>query len=336
MRAIVTLVLRIALAATLLTGAAQAQRLAAQPDPNYAAIQRILTTPEQDIDLVKAMLVIDRMIDPSIDSAATLAQLDTMAKSLKDRLPTGASPRLKLEALRHHIYKPTAWNSGRPFEYDLDDPYGTNVRNKLLATYLRTRKGNCISMPFLFIFLGHRLGLELMASSAPAHVFVQWRDTDGKLYNLEATSGAGFTRNEWMRQQFTMTDESLKSGIYMRPLSKKETVALLAETLLQFYKQEGRDSHLQALAELLLLHSPKNVVAMLHVREALRETWLREFVRKYPTPRDIPHDKRAKFVELEVKINALEDRAFKLGWRPPNEEREKQYREIVRNAKQKS
>lgn len=336
MRAFVTLVLRIAFIATLLTGAAYAQRLASSPDSNYAAVQRILTTPEEDIDLVKAMLAIDRMIDPSIDSEATLAQLEAMAKGLRDSLPVGASSRLKLEALRHHIYKPTAWNGGRPFEYDLNDPLGENVRNKLLATYLRTRKGNCISMPFLFIFLGHRLGLDLMASSAPAHVFVQWRDTDGKLYNLETTSGAGFARDAWMRQQFTMTDDSLQSGLYMRPLSKKETVALLAETLLQFYKQEGRHSHMQALAALLLQHSPKNVVAMLHVREGLRETWLREFVRKYPRPGDIPHDKRAKFVELETQIKALEDRAFKLGWRPLDEASEERYRDVIRNAKQKN
>lgn len=336
MRAIITLVLWIASAATLLTGAAQAQRLVSQPDPNYTAIQRLLTTPEQDIDLVKAKLVIDRMIDPSIDMEDTSDQLDAMAKGLKDMLPAGASAGLKLETLRHHIYKPTAWNGRRPFEYDLSDPYGENVYNKLLATYLRTRKGNCVSMPLLFILLGQKLGLDVTASNTPNHVFVQWRDVDGKLYNLETTSGAGFARDVWMRQQFDMTDESLKSGIYMQPLSKKETVALMAGTLLEFYGKGGRQTQRRALAALLLQHSPKNVAAMLHEREAILEMWNQEFVRKYPTPKDIPQDKQARFMELDTQIKALEERAFKLGWRPPSEAREKRYREIIRNAKQQS
>lgn len=335
MRAIVTFVLRIAIAATLLTGAAQAQRLASQPDTHYAAIERMLTAPERDIDLVKAKLAIDQMIDPSIDVEAISTQIDTMAKGLRDLLPAGAHPGLKLEALRHHIYKPTAWNGGRPFEYDLNDPYGENVRNKLLATYLRTRKGNCVSMPLLFILLGQKLGLDVTASNAPNHVFVQWRDVDGKLYNLETTSGAGFARDAWMRQQFDMTDESLKSGIYMQPLSKKETVALMAGTLLEFYGKQNHQMQRRLLAALLLQHSPKNVAAILHEREAVLAMWNQEFVRKYPTPGDIPQDKQARFLELSAQIQALENQAFKLGWRPPGEAREKQYREIVRNAKQK-
>ncbi|RYH61659.1 MAG: hypothetical protein EON54_09930 [Alcaligenaceae bacterium] len=336
MSAIVTFGLRIAFAAMLLTGTAYAQRLTSPSDSNYVAIQHILKTPEQDLDLVRAKLSIDGMIDASIDKGAISTQLDTMAKGLQDMLPAGASPRVKLEALRHHIYKPTAWNDGRPFEYDLNDPYGENLRNKLLGTYLRTRKGNCVSMPLLFVLLGQKLGLEITVSNAPNHVFVQWRDTDGQLYNLETTSGAGFARDIWMRQQFDMTDQSLKSGIYMQPLSKRETVALMAGTLLEFYGREGRHAERRALAALLLRHSPRNVAAILQKREAVLEIWNQEFARKYHTPRDIPQDKQETFFELYTQIQDLEARALKLGWRPPREAGEIQYRETIRNIKQKN
>jgi hypothetical protein len=46
-----------------------------------------------DIDLAKAKLTVDRMIDPQIDIAATVAQLDAMALQIKTTLPAGASSR---------------------------------------------------------------------------------------------------------------------------------------------------------------------------------------------------------------------------------------------------
>ena len=190
------------------------------------------------------------MIDPSIDTAATLSQLDAMAQGIKVMLPAGASSRLTMDALRFHLYQPSPWNGNRPFQYDLDDPFGANVRNKLLPTYLATRKGNCVSMPLLFIILGQKLGIDVTASTAPNHVFVKYRDADGKLYNLETTSGAGFTRDVWMRQQFPMTDEALASGIYMRPLTKKETVVVMVDTLLESYAKQGLHEQRIAMAKL--------------------------------------------------------------------------------------
>lgn len=319
-----------------MVAAVHAQRLPPPSNANYIAIQRILESPEQGIDLARAKLAIDRMIDPSIEVESTLTQLDKMAQEIKAMLPANASSRLTLDALRYHIYQPTAWNQGRPFQYDLDDPYGRNVRNKLMPTYLATRKGNCVSMPLLFIILGQKLGLDVTASLAPNHVFVQWRDTDGKLYNLETTSGAGFTRDLWMRQQFSMTDEALKSGIYMRPLSKKETVAVMAGTLLEFYGQQGRQEPLRALAVLLQQYSPRDVSFMLHQHAALLGIRHQEFVRRYPTPRDIPEDKRARFIELESQVKALYDRAFALGWRPLDESAEARYKNTIITTKEKN
>lgn len=134
------------------------------------------------------------MIDPRIDVAGNLKRLDAMAEEVKALLPAKPSSRDKLEALRTHLYRAGPWNGHQPFRYDLDDPFGRDVRNKLLPTYLSTRKGNCVSMPLLFIILGQKIGLDVTAANAPEHVFVKYRDEAGALYNLEATSGAGFAR----------------------------------------------------------------------------------------------------------------------------------------------
>ncbi len=96
------------------------------------------------------------MLEPGIDVDGTLKQLDAMASDIKVRFPANASSRDKLEALRTYIYQPGPGNGNRPFRYDLDDPFDHNIKNKLLATYLSTHKGNCVSMPVLVVILGQK------------------------------------------------------------------------------------------------------------------------------------------------------------------------------------
>ncbi len=310
----------------------------AQPSPRSAeadlvVVRQILQSPEADIDLANAKLAIDHMIDPSVDVEGTRAQLDAMASGLRSFLPPGASRRLTMDALRYHMYKASPWNGNRPFTYDLDDPFGANVRNKLLTTYLATRRGNCVSMPLLFIILGQKLGVDVTAAAAPNHVFVKYRDHEGKFFNLETTSGAGFARDEWMRQQFPMTDESIALGIYMRPLTKKETVAVMVGTLLEFYDRQGMQDQRIALARFAAQHSPKDVSFILHEHQAYFAKWKQEFTSKYPTPNDIPMDKRPLFMEYEGRMKALYEQAYALGWRPRDQASEDSYRQRVIRAK---
>ena len=305
----------------------------ASHEADLAIVQRLLETPEKELDLAKAQVTIDQLIDPSIDAAATLAQLDSMASQLKAILPPVASKRLTLDALRYHIYVASPLNGYKPFMYDFDDPFGTNVSNKLISTYLSTRKGNCVSMPMLLIILGQKLGVDLTAATAPMHVFVKYRDDEGKYYNLEATSGAGFARDVWINQQFPMTPEALKSGIYMRPLTKKETVVLMVETLLQSYKQRQLHELRFPMAALALRYSPKNVSLILQQYGAYQ--WYRNLViNRYPTPDDMSREDRESVSKLENGLRVLYENAYALGWRPISEDEETEYNKRVLRAKQ--
>ncbi len=316
-----------------LANSVHAQAVARVTDPNYLAVKAILQTPEESIDLAKAKIAIDRMIEPSVDGAETLRQLDALARGIQSMLPAGASSRLKLDALRYHIYQPSPLNNNRPFQYNFDDPFGSSVRNKLLATYLATRKGNCVSMPLLFVILGQKMGIDVTASTAPNHVFVKYRDSDRKLYNLETTSGAGFTRDVWMRQQSPMTDESIASGIYMRYLTRKETVVVMIGALLESYEQRGLEEQRIAMAKLALKFDPKSVTAILHEHQAYLNIWRRDFVSKYPTPDDIPESERVRLVMLEGELRTLYSKAYALGWRPLDQAAEVKYQSDINRVR---
>lgn len=334
LRAMLPLPLFVSLALAL--APARATAATQWPDANIEAIRSILQSPEAELDLAKVKLTIDQMIDPSVDVAGTLKKLDAMAGDVRARVPPGASSRVTLEALRAYLHQAGPWNGNQPFRYDLDDPLGRNIRNKLISTYLETKKGNCVSMPLLFILLGQKLGLDVTASRAPAHIFVKYRDETGTYYNLEATSGAGFTRDMWMRQQMPMTQQALDNGIYMQPLTKKETVVLMAGTLLEFYEKQRREQHSLVLATLALQYYPKYVEAMLQKSSANWQLRQRLYVSKYPTPNDIPFELRGHFMELDGQVAFWRRRAEFLGWRMPDEATEARYGARVQQAKEQA
>lgn len=297
------------------------------------AIRQMLQLPEAEIDLATAKLSIDQLIEPTIDVVGAGAQLDAIAQRVRLRLPANPSSREKVDGLRAELYDAGPWNENQPFRYDLEDPFGHSIRNKLLPTYLATRRGNCVSMPLLFIALGQKVGIDVTASTAPDHVFVKYRDETGALFNLEATSGAGFTSDAWIQHEMPMTAEALSNGIYLQRLTKKETLVVMLGTLMEFYGQQGRQDEQIALARLALENYPKDVTAMLQIHAAFGRMIQREFQSKYRSPRDIPATERARFRELDGNSQLWRQKAEALGWREPDEATEDRYRETVNLAK---
>lgn len=226
-------------------------RVKAMDDPNIQALRQLFATPENRLDLARAKVAIDRMIDPAIDEAATLKQLDELATSIRNRFPAGASSRAKLDVLLSSLYRPGPWNDHRPFSYDLSDPLGTAIRNKLLSTYLTTRKGNCVSMPILVMLLGQKLGLDVTLATAPLHVLVKFQGDDGQWINVETTSG-GFKQDASYQREMGITPLAMTNQIYLRPLSKRESLGVIASTLMEHYGDINRQNHRIQVANLAL------------------------------------------------------------------------------------
>ena len=176
----------------------------------------LLEQPEAEIDLARAKLAIDKMVDPTIDADAALGLLDDMIDTIQSMVGPNPSSQAKVHAIRKYLYTNGQWNHGEAYQYDFDDPLGTKIANKMLPNYMASKKGNCITMPFLFIILGDRLGINVAASTAPLHVLVKYTDdATGRTYNLEATSGANPACDSWYRQQMPMTDQAIANGIYL-------------------------------------------------------------------------------------------------------------------------
>lgn len=286
------------------------------PVESLAPLRQLMQTPEVRIDLAKAKLTIDGMIDPTTDAIETGRKLDALAARIKARFPKGASSQAKLELLVTSLSQPGPWNDHRPFSYDLADPFGRNIRNKLLSTYLATRKGNCVSMPVLLVVLGQKLGLDMTLATAPEHVLAKFRNDQEQWINIEATS-FGTKRDASYQQEMGIAPKALNNGIYLRPLNKRESVAVMMATLMEFYGQQGRQELRIATADLVLQVAPNDVVAMLQKGNAYFRTMQDRYSSKYRSPDEMPSAQRLDFDGLQRKNQLWFERAEALGWKMP-------------------
>ncbi len=297
-------------------------------------MRAILQQPESQLDLARIKLTIDKMIDPTINIDTNLKQIDDIVAQIRAMAGQRPSSNDNLLALKKYLYEKGPWNGYEVYHYDFDDPPGTKIKNKLLPNYLASKKGNCISMPFLFIVLGQRLGIDVTASTAPEHILVKYTEPEtGITYNLEATSGANPTRDAWYRQQMPMTDEAIANGIYLQKLTKKETAAVMATVLAENFSEKQAPEKMLAIADAVLPFYPKNVALILGKGSAYARLIDKHFAAKYPTPRDIPVNERPFFQHLSEQNELWFSKAEALGWRQPDKAQMIRYLETVSRAK---
>lgn len=294
-------------------------------------LKGILEQPENNIDFAQVKLTIDKMVDPSIDVEANIRKIDAIVKTIKTMLVADATSMDKMFAIKKYLYETGAWNDYQPYRYNFDDPKGTKVINKLLPTYLVTKKGNCVSMPLLFIVLGRRLGIDVTASTAPKHVLVKYTDSGtGQTYNLEATSGANFSRDVWYQQTMNITDEALANRIYLQKLSKRETVAVMATALAESYLEKQEYEKAMMISEMVLRYFKNDVDVMLMKGVLFYRLLAKNYLSKYPAPNLIPEPERPYFQFLGTNNLYWFAKAESLGWREPTPEYEQNYLEIVK------
>jgi hypothetical protein len=88
--------------------------------------------------------------------------------------------------------------------------------------------GTCASMPVLVAAIGRRLGYPVDLAGAKYHLYVRYEDYNGKHFNVEPTVTEAFltpTDEDYKSGQFKTTDEEIKGGGLLRPLSIREVLS---------------------------------------------------------------------------------------------------------------
>jgi len=290
---------------------------------------------EENIDIGLWALIIAKEYDNSIEINKYLKMLDKYSEEIKRMLAGRTKDMEKCLATKMFIYDSGKWNDEKPFSYDLEDPLGNIPENQLLNTYLETRKGNCVSMPTLFLALMERVdsNVPFYGVNAPLHLFCRLNDRQtGDVWNVEATNNGSPARNQWYIEQMNITQEAVNNSIYLEQLSKKEYIAELINILIR--KERHKENYEKALqyTELSLRLSPNSINGLVQKSSLL--AWkgyeLMESLKKKGDG-GISIDDHKKLEEYSIESKKYWDKGLSLGWRPETKEQRDKYLNEIKN-----
>ncbi|MCB2231513.1 transglutaminase-like domain-containing protein [bacterium] len=291
--------------------------------------------PEQETDIGYWALVIARECDSTIDIDHYLRALDSMAARIRYMVGPRDGDMVRFVMTQMYQFEPGEWNGDQVFSYDFDDPLGQESGARLLTTYLDTHKGNCVSMPTLFLALMERVDptIPFYGVASPMHLFCRLHDRqDGKVWNVEATNGGNSVRDEWIRTQYGVSQIAIDSGSYLRELTKKEYIAELIGILISKHRRAGEYEKANRLADLILELNPRSLLGL--VQKGALLGWLGQTMQEQivtegrrPT---VEEDEQLRLYQIESERYIK--RARSLGWEPETRESRERYLRTVREA----
>ena len=294
-------------------------------------IKAILDQQPHQIDFAKVKITVDKIIDSSVDAEATSKKIDRMTMNIISMFPPKANSMQKLLTIKKYLYSKGNWNNNTPFKYDFNDPMGTMLKNKLLSNYLITKKGNCISMPILFLILGQKVGLNVSLSTAPHHVFVKYTDDDtGQVYNIETTNSGNFMRSSWYQKYFLITEQAIEKKVYLNLLSKREAASVVTMTYGEHLIKQKKYQESIDFFSVILEYYPKSIFSIISKANTYYRLIETKFMAIYPRANMIPHYKRAEFKYYQYKNKEYFWIAEQLGWREPPKGYNDKYRKLVK------
>jgi len=168
-------------------------------------------------------------------------------------------------------------NNFHPCTYDFNDFMGNKDWTKMFVTKLiKTKRGNCHSLPSYYKILCEEIGAKAYLALAPNHLYIKHIDEKGQWTNVELTNG-GFPRDQWIIKEMAISVEAIKNEVYMNPLSDKESIALCMFDLANAYQyQNGYDSFVFEIADSALTYFPKCIPLIQTKANCLRELALKE------------------------------------------------------------
>ncbi len=151
-----------------------------------------------------------------------------------------------------------------PFKYEFDDYMGHNDwSNMFVEKLLRTNKGQCHSLPLLYLILAEEIGANAYLTFSPNHSYIKFQDDNDKWINVELTNGM-LTTDAFILQSGYMKAEALQSKIYMQPLTQKQLLSEMMVDLAKGYSVKfGYDEFVEKVLEKAIELYPNNIFAQM-------------------------------------------------------------------------
>lgn len=232
-------------------------------------ISKILSMPEDSIDLPYAFLVLSKDIYPDYDINKGMHTINVIVERVKDFIKVYDIDTTKIDErigiINTFLFRKGPWNDdGRGhhivYSYNLNFSE-TNQESNFLAYTLYTLKGSCATLPMLWISIAHRLGWQVQGVRAPRHIFLRYK---GATYpNIDPSVSGGYFSDSAYVEDLLISQSALNNGAYLRSLSKKELIATYINNNATYAVNIQKDTvKAQRLLQIAIAWDPSNVEAV--------------------------------------------------------------------------
>lgn len=153
----------------------------------------------------------------------------------------------------------------KPFLYDFDDFLGEKDWSKMFVTkLLKTGKGQCHSLPLLYLILAEEIKTKAWLALAPEHSYVKFADNTGRnILNFETTNGNAVS-NDWLMESGYINSLAIKNNTYLDTLGKNGLYATLLSDLVMGYTNKfGYDEFVETMVDTILKIHPKSIQGLI-------------------------------------------------------------------------
>lgn len=149
-------------------------------------------------------------------------------------------------AISSYIVSPYSGNGYTLYTYDFEtfsmdkEPW----ERQFVSRTLKTHKGQCRSLPWMYKILANELNADAALAHAPRHCYIMYKDEDKitpeEWINLELTTNQ-MNPSWWIKEDFEICDSAVIVGTYMTPLTDIQTVACqMADLAFGYYEKFHR------------------------------------------------------------------------------------------------
>ncbi len=187
---------------------------------------------EESIALLEAAACIAHVEYPDVDVQQFLDDMDRLQARLQRRMPAGATPLQRLNALNRFFYGELGFGG------NLNDYYAPD--NSYLHMVLRTRRGIPISLALLWLELAQGAGLQAQGVSFPGHFLVKVLMPAGQVV-LDPMTGHALSREalgerlEPFRLRQGAAQEEVPLGLYLQAAPARDVLARMLRNLKEIH-----------------------------------------------------------------------------------------------------
>jgi len=158
-----------------------------------------------------------------------------------------------------------------PFSYDFEDYWGKKDWSKMFVhKLLLTGKGQCSSLPKLYLILAEEIEAKAHLALSPNHSYIKFPDDEGRWHNIELTNNM-LSTDAFILNSGYVKSEAIQNKIFMHPLNDKELLSNHFDQLaLGYIRKYGYDEFVAEVLETAIELNPKNITA--HLSKANLQT----------------------------------------------------------------